>query len=106
MIIVAPFLLANGFNAVALFPFIVVRNKALKNNLKLIQHEKIHFRQQLEMLLILFYLWYAIEFLWNWIRYGNATIAYYKIKFEREAYTEEANFNYLKHRKFWAFLNY
>jgi len=52
--------------AIALFPFIFVRSKEVKSIGNIIMHEKIHIRQQIEMLVIPFYLWYYLEFL---IRY-------------------------------------
>ncbi len=106
MIIVATFLLRKGLNAVVLFPFIILRNKELKENHELIYHERIHFRQQIELLLVFFYVWYLVEYLINYIRFGDGMVAYYKIRFEKEAYAEQGNFNYLKQRKFWAFLRY
>lgn len=82
---------------IAIFPFIFIRNRDLKNNLVLINHEKIHIRQQLEMLFIGFILWYYIAM----FRKG-----YRNISFEREAYENESNMNYLAERKFWSFLKY
>lgn len=72
----------------------------------LIFHERIHIRQQLEMLIVLFYIWYLIEFLIKWIIYKDSKLAYRNISFEREAYVNENYFNYLKKRKFWNFIHY
>lgn len=90
----------------ALWPFIILRSKDLNKNQRLLNHERIHLRQQLELLLIFFYLWYGIEFLVHFVRYGNYYNAYRKISFEQEAYTHEHNLNYLKKRPLWSFLNY
>ena len=68
-------------------------------------HEgNIHWPQQLELLIIFFYLWYGIEWL---IRIPiNGKRAYRNIVFEREAYINDDNLDYGKTRKFWAFLKY
>ncbi|WP_317127938.1 hypothetical protein [Hyunsoonleella flava] len=75
-------------------------------NKTLINHEKIHLRQQLELLIVLFYVWYIIEFLVRLMQYRQWNIAYKNISFEREAYINEHNTTYLKNRKFWGFLKY
>ncbi|MDO4763505.1 MAG: hypothetical protein Q4A00_03895 [Flavobacteriaceae bacterium] len=107
MIIVCQNLFKNTkILGIAIFPFILLSKKELKNNKILLNHEKIHFRQQLELGIIFFYLWYAIEFLFYFIKYKNRHIAYFKISFEREAYANEHNPYYLKNRKLWAFRKY
>lgn len=87
---------------ISLFPFILLRNRDLKFDKILINHERIHLRQQLELGILLFYLLYISEFLYYWFRYRNRYIAYRKISFEREAYKHQGNLNYLKTRKLWA----
>ena len=69
-------------------------------------HERIHLRQQLEMLILFFYLWYVVEFLVRWIQLKSRRAAYYRISLEKEAYSNEKNLNYLKKRPFWLFLKY
>ena len=65
---------------------------------RIINHEKIHWRQQMEMLIIPFYLWYIIEWL---VRiFINSKQAYMKIWFEQEAYDNDDNLDYLKSRKY------
>ena len=46
-------------DAMALFPFILLRRKSPST--KLINHECIHLRQQLEMGLLPFYIWYLLN---------------------------------------------
>ena len=107
MIIVCQTLLKNTKNfRNCYFSLYYFKDKGLKNNHTLINHEKIHLRQQLEMGIILFYLWYLAEFLYWYIKLGNGEIAYEKISFEQEAYRNENSLNYLKNRKFWEFLKY
>ena len=100
------FLLAKGFNGVSLWPFIILKDKSFKNDLVLLNHEKIHLKQQAEMLLLFFYVWYGIEFGIRYLQYKNKFLAYRNISFEREAYTNEFNLSYLKNRRFWDFLKF
>lgn len=88
----------------ALYPFIVVNKKDLKNNKVLIRHEQIHLRQQKELLVLPFYLIYLLCYLYNLIRFGKHHTAYMHIPFEREAYKHELEPDYLQKRKFWAWL--
>lgn len=105
MIIVTK-LLGKDIMGMALFPFILVKEEYLKTNTRIINHEKIHLKQQIEMLIIPFYIWYGIEFLFRWIKTKNKDLAYRSISFEREAYTNESDLSYLKNRAFWSFLKY
>jgi len=88
----------------ALFPFILSKKKSPGG--RFINHECIHLKQQLEMGLVFFYIWYLVEYLLRLIVFRNHLLAYYNISFEREAYGNEANPEYLKNRRFWAFLKY
>lgn len=90
----------------ALFPFILVRDKRFCTDDVLIRHEKIHLRQQLELLIIIFYIWYVLEFFVRWVKYRSRVKAYRTISFEQEAYTHERNPQYLDERDFFAFLKY
>lgn len=90
----------------AIFPFILVKEAHYKNDKIVINHEKIHLRQQLELGILFFYLWYIIEYLVYLLKVKNRDLAYRSISFEREAYTNERNFEYLENRKFWGFLKY
>lgn len=106
MILIAKFLVPKGYLGITLYPFIVLKQSAFKHNKVLINHEKIHLRQQLELLVLPFFIWYALEFLLRLIQYRQWQTAYRNISFEREAYQHEANFNYLKGRPFFGFLRY
>lgn len=106
MIFINKHIVPKGFVGITLFPFIFLKNDTLKNNKIIIHHEKIHLQQQKEMLLIFFYIFYGLEWFSKWIKYRNSYLAYQNLSFEREAYQNENNFNYLKNRKNWAFLNY
>ncbi|CAL2076260.1 conserved protein of unknown function [Tenacibaculum sp. 190524A02b] len=96
----------KGFVGLALYPFIFLKRKDLKNNIFLINHEKIHLKQQIELLIIFFYLFYLIEWFIKLIKYRSTAMAYKNLSFEREAYLNEGDLNYLKKRKAWAFIAY
>ncbi|WGU68263.1 hypothetical protein QIU18_00300 [Capnocytophaga canimorsus] len=104
MIRVCKWLVPKGYRAITLYPFIFVRVWADKNNAVLINHERIHLKQQAELLVVFFYLWYLLDFLWKYVKYRNWNKAYRNIIFEREAYSNEQNLNYLKIRGNWWFL--
>ncbi|WP_347759245.1 hypothetical protein [Flavobacterium sp. CAU 1735] len=77
-----------------------------KKDTVFLNHEKIHIRQQLELVVLPFFVWYGIEFLIRWRQYGNRHMAYRHICFEREAYANEVNPDYLSKRPFWHFIKY
>ncbi len=106
MILVNRFLLRKNYLGISLWPFIIVRHRKLCADAVFINHERIHLRQQAEMLVFFFYLWYMMEFLIRWLQYKNRYLAYKNISFEREAYQNEANLQYLKKRRLWEFTGY
>lgn len=93
-------------SGIALFPFIFIRKPEDKKNKILINHEKIHLRQQLELLVIFFYIFYVIEYYYWFFKLKNVHSAYKRISFEREAYANESDLHYLQKRKFWNFRKY
>lgn len=96
----------KGYLGITLFPFMILKTKALRENVALVNHEKIHLRQQLELLIIPFYLIYMLEFLVRLFQYKKWHLAYRNISFEREAYENEKDLNYLKSRPFYNVINY
>ncbi|WP_176851938.1 hypothetical protein [Mucilaginibacter sp. OK268] len=90
----------------AVFPFILIKNQDLKNDTRLIRHETIHLMQELELLIVPFYILYLINYLVNMVKYRDHEKAYLDIVFEREAYAHEADNGYLKQRKFWGWLKF
>lgn len=103
-LVVSRFLIPKGFRGMTVFPFVIVGDAADKENAVLVNHEKIHIRQQLELLVLPFFVWYLLDFLLKWRRYRNWNEAYRNIIFEREAYANEKDLDYLKSRPFWNFL--
>jgi len=106
MIIISKYLIPKGYTGLAIFPLIFLKYKALKHDKVLVNHEYIHLKQQLELLIIPFYLWYLVEFLFRIVQYKKWYLAYKNISFEREAYANENALNYLKSRSLWKFLEY
>ena len=106
MIFISKYLVPRGYTGLAVFPFVFLKHKSYKGDIILVNHEKIHLRQQLELLIIPFYVLYAIEFFTRLIQHKNWYLAYKNLSFEREAYYHEADMNYLKQRRFWNFLKY
>ena len=94
------------YSAMALYPFILVKREEMKQDSVLINHERIHHRQQLELLIVPFYVLYGINYLYNLMRYRNHYKAYHQIVFEREAFAMDKDTGYLKHRKLWAFTGF
>lgn len=107
MILVTATLLKNTkIIAITLFPFILLRSRDLRQDVLLLNHERIHLRQQAELLLIFFYVWYVMEYFLRLLKTRNRFLAYKMISFEREAFAHEHDPDYLAKRRFWAFLKY
>lgn len=106
MIFVSKYIVPKGYTGLALFPFVFVKHAHLKLNKVFVNHEHIHLKQQLELLIFPFFIWYGVEFLVRYVHYKSWHDAYRNIGFEREAYQNEGNLEYLKKRRFWSFLKY
>lgn len=98
--------LPRNVSAMALYPFILLKHRDFYKNSVLLNHEKIHLRQQIELLVLPFYIWYLLEYILRFLEYRNHQQAYLNISFEREAYTNEKDLSYLKNRSWATFLNY
>nr|WP_248905297.1 hypothetical protein [Flavobacterium sp. K5-23] len=106
LLIVVKYLIPRGFRGLTLFPFVLIRYKVDTKNLVFLNHEKIHLRQQMELLIIPFFIWYVFEYLFRLVQYRNRNLAYRNISFEREAYANETNLDYLKNRSIFRFVKY
>ncbi len=91
---------------IALFPFIFYKHQSDAEDDCFMLHERIHLQQQLELAIVPFYLWYIIEFIVRLWQYKSMHVAYRNISFEREAYNNEEQKDFLKQRGFWNFLHY
>ncbi len=93
----------KGYAAMAVWPFVFFREKRLVTASRL-NHERIHLRQQIELLVLPFFIWYAVDFLIKYAKYRNWKQAYRNIIFEKEAYANGDDLSYLKSRKTWGFM--
>jgi len=85
--------------AITLFPFIVMRS--VYDNPITINHEKIHIEQQKELLVVFFYILYVFYWLKGKASGMTNEAAYSSIPFEKEAYSNQYNLEYLDKRKRW-----
>lgn len=118
-----------GYIAMTVWPFIFVRKKAAaRYGAAADNHERIHAAQQVEMLvagiflglaaflsglgfwalafLPVFFLWYAVEWACRFIQYRDTKKAYRNIAFEREAYRNEGDTEYLHQRKLFSWISH
>ena len=69
-------------------------------------HERIHLRQQTELLVLGFYVLYVYDFIVGKMQGMSGPDAYMAIRFEKEAYENEDDPSYLAYRPFWAWREY
>ena len=89
----------KGFRAINLFGVLFVRGDAEINDVVL-NHERIHTAQMRELLFLPFYLIYFLE--WSVRLFINGKQAYRSISFEKEAYSNQHDLEYLSKRKIFA----
>ena len=106
LILQSRYLIPKGFSGLTIFPFVIVSAKVDLSDKVLMNHERIHLKQQLELAIVPFFIWYFVEYLLRLIQFRNRRKAYRNISFEREAYANEENMEYLEKRKFWSFFKY
>ena len=105
-------LVPKGFIGITLWPVINIAlskddyikkygEERLNNS---INHESIHIKQQAEMLVIFFYIWYLIEWFIKLFKYEKG--AYMNLSFEREAYGNARYKDYLNIRKKYSWIKY
>ena len=106
MILVSKLFFVKNYVGLSLWPFIILKNSALKKDAILINHERIHLKQQQELFLLAFYVIYLLEWSVRCVFYLNTYKAYQNISFEREAYANERNLKYTAERKAYSFIKY
>ena len=89
--------------AVSFGPFVFLKHK---RNPLMENHEAIHFFQQLELLFVFQWLLYIVFYLIGLIKHRSRSIAYNSNPFEREAYENQSNMNYLQHRPWFSWRKY
>lgn len=93
--------------AVALFPFILVRDNEILNSKEYINHESIHLKQYLETLIVGLLIIGAFQYLYALIILRKSRIqAYYYMSHEQEAHQNDQNLSYLKQRKLFSYYKY
>lgn len=65
-------------------------------------HEAIHWQQYIETGIFGFIILYYSFYLFNYIKYRDGKTAYHMIPFEKEAYDNDGNMEYLKTRERWT----
>ncbi len=88
----------KGFLAINIFGVIFIRKGGVLNEVVL-NHEQIHTAQMKELGYVGFYILYLIEWI---IRLFINKNAYKSISFEKEAYENERNLDYLSNRRHYA----
>lgn len=106
MILVFKHFFYKNYVGLSLWPFIFLKEDSLKTDEVLINHERIHLKQQRELLILPFYVLYIAEWLFRTVLYLDSYRAYQNISFEREAYANEKDMQYLSKRRFFGFLQY
>ncbi|SNY92663.1 hypothetical protein [Flagellimonas pacifica] len=106
MILVFKHFFYRNYVGLSLWPFIFLKEDNLKKDEVLINHERIHLKQQQELLIFPFYILYIAEWLLRTVLYLDSYRAYQNISFEREAYANEEDKEYLARRKSFGFLDY
>ena len=106
MIVIIRHFFYSNYVGLSLWPFIILKDVHLKQDAVLINHERIHLHQQQELFILPFYILYISEWLLRTILYFDSYKAYQNISFEREAYQNELNMEYLSERKRFSFIKY
>lgn len=95
--------IGKNYFAINLFGIIFAKGECSET---ILNHERIHTRQMLELIILPFYIIYVLEWIIRLFQYGNSFMAYKNISFEREAYKNQNDKRYLKKRKFFSFFKY
>ncbi len=106
MILVIKHFFYRNYVGLSVWPFIILKNGSLKNDVVLINHEKIHHRQQQELLMVPFFIFYLSEWLIRSLWLLSFYRGYQNISFEREAYANEHDLQYLDKRRIFDFIKY
>ena len=89
-----------NIGGITIYPFIILKEKNKKQGVnKLVVHESIHIKQAEELLVLPFYILYVLEWLVKSLIHKSFKKGYYNISFEREAYSNQYNKEYISKRK-------
>lgn len=98
----------RGITGITIFPLIILHGslRGTQEAAVTVNHERIHVRQQIELLLVFFAVWYAASFVAGLVRGRGRYGAYRNIIFEREAFDRMYEMDYLKRRRPFGFMKY
>lgn len=97
----------KGFKCLNLCGFILIRSDASPIRPQDYNHEAIHTAQMKEIFYVPFYIWYILEYIMRLFQYSfDAMQAYRNISFEREAYDNQDNLDYLYNRPKFMWIHY
>ncbi len=106
MILVFRHLFYKNYVGLTLWPFIILKDRVLIHDRVLLNHERIHLRQQSELLILPFYVLYLVEWVLRSLYHWDMEQGYRNISFEREAFANEQDPDYPSKRKAFGFLKY
>ncbi len=95
----------NYYTGLSFFVFIWIRKES-HDQTQLVRHEKIHFWQQVEMLFIFHWVFYAFFYLVGRMNGQCHYIAYRYNPFELEAFTNDYDEDYLRKRRLFAWMGF
>lgn len=93
----------KGFAAINLFGVLFIRKDVVVSK-RMLNHERIHTEQMKELWYVGFYLLYILMWFINLLKHPFGKWAYLNIAFEKEAYNNEVNPEYLIVRNKFAWL--
>lgn len=97
----------KGFDAITILLWCFVREDCRERfDERSERHENIHLAQELELLFVLFYILYGLEWIIRLVVYRDRMSAYINISFEQEAYRNQYDPRYLDNRRHFAWLKY
>lgn len=94
----------GSYTTINLFGILFTKSDSLSP--MTINHERIHTKQMLELLIVGYYLWYIIEYIIVRFCHKKQNDAYHDISFEEEAHNNDNNLHYLDNRKHFAWWKY
>ena len=89
--------------AITLYPFIISREEMSED---VLNHESIHIAQQKELFVLFFYILYGWDYLRGLVKYKDKSKAYFRIRFEQEAYEHMYAHAYLDTRQSYNWKSY
>ena len=99
--VVLSYLAPIDIGAITIGPFVFSRGEMSEETKN---HEAIHWQQYIETGILGFIVLYYSYYLWNYVKYQDGKTAYFMIPFEKEAYDNDKDLQYLESRNRYAWL--